>query len=480
MPADLLPLLRLRGQATFYRTQPGSPQRRRHTAVPDCCKVGLLAASEVGRQTHMRSRFGSRHPGLWLIYGYLLSALAFLWRRLMFRTTFIAITGSLGKTTATECLAAILASRFPTNATLEGGNARHRLAATILRTRFRHRFTVIEVGTKLPGALQRAAWMVDPDVVVVLAVAGTHTQSFRTLDDTAAEKAQLLSRLGPGGLAVLNGDDLRVLAMADRGRFRVQTLGRSSQFDLWANEVSSRWPARLSFQVHRGTESHRVSTRLVGEQWVTSVLAALTTALACGVDLEAAVAALGRVEPARGRMQPVLLPSGATMLRDEFNPSIASFPAALRVLEQADVRRRLVVLADLTDSRRKPSQRLQDLARQAARLADVLLIVGEHGKLALRAAVAAGMKPETVHGFITPPDAAAFLQTQLREGDLVLLRGCHTARMSPIYFAQLGTLGCTKPHCRRISLCDHCPELGPGLEKTGALPAPPRPYWKPR
>lgn len=428
----------------------------------------------------MRSQFSSRHPRLWLIYGLLLSALAFLWRRLMFRTTFIAVTGSLGKTTATECLAAILASRFPANATQNGQNARHDLAATILRTRFRHRFTVIEVGTKLPRALRRAAWMVNPDVVVILAVAGTHTQSFRTLEETAAEKAQLLSRLGPGGLAVLNGDDPRVLAMADRGRFRVQTFGRSSQFDLWANEVSSRWPARLSFQVHRGTESHRVSTRLVGEQWVTSVLAALITALACGVDLEAAVAALGRVEPARGRMQPVLLPSGATMLRDEFNTSIASFPAALRVLEQADARRRLVVLADVADSRGKPRERLRKLVQQAARSTEVLVVVGEHGARALRAAVAAGMKPETVHGFISLPDAAAFLRTELREGDLVLLRGCHTTQMALIYFAQLGTVGCAKAHCHGISLCDHCPELSPGLEKTSTLPAPARTYWEPR
>lgn len=427
----------------------------------------------------MSSQFGSSHPRLWLIYGYLLSALAFLWRRLMFRTTFIAVTGSLGKTTATDCLAAILASRFPTNATVDGRNARHHLAATILRTRFRHRFTVIEVGAKLPGALRRAAWMVNPDVVVILSVAGTHTQSFRILEETAAEKAQLLSRLGPEGLAVLNGDDPRVRAMGNHRPFRVQTFGSSPRFDLWASDASSRWPARLSLQVHRGSQSHRASTRLVGEHWAPSVLAALAAALSCGVDLQSAIPAIERVEPPRGRMQPVPLPCGATMLRDEFSVSIASFPPALRVLEQADVPRRLIVLADPSDSRRKPSQRLQDLAKQAARAADVLVIAGPHGEPAMRAALAAGMKPQTVHDFTAVADAAAFLQSELRKGDLVLLRGSHTARLSPIYFAQLGTVGCTRPHCRRIMLCDHCTELRPGLQRTADLPAPTSPYWEP-
>jgi UDP-N-acetylmuramoyl-tripeptide--D-alanyl-D-alanine ligase len=399
----------------------------------------------------------------------------------MFRTTFIAVTGSLGKTTATECLAAVLASRFPTNATMEGRNARHHLAAIILRTRFRHRFTVIEVGAKLPGALRRAAWMVNPDVVVILSVTGTHTQSFRTLEETAAEKAQLLSRLGPEGLAVLNGDDPRVLALAAHRRFQVQTFGTSPQSDLWASDVSSRWPARLSFCVHRETQSHPVTTRLVGEHWLPSVLAALAAALSCGVDLQSAIPAIERVEPPRGRKQPVLLPCGATMLRDEFNVSIASFPAASRVLQQADVPRRLIVLADVTDSRRKPAERLRDLAKQAARSADVLIIAGAHEERAVRAALTAGMKPQAVHGFTAVPETAAFLQSELRPGDLVLLRGCHTAQMSLLYFAQLGTVGCTQPHCRRkVMFYDYCPDLHPGLERTAGLPAPPRPFWEPR
>jgi UDP-N-acetylmuramoyl-tripeptide--D-alanyl-D-alanine ligase len=117
---------------------------------------------------------------------YLLSACAFLWRRLMFRTTFIAISGSVGKSTATASLGAILSAHYPTNWTPGGGNNRRTLAETILRTRFRHRFTVIEVGTRAPGALRRAAWMIAPNVVVMLRVLNIHSNAFPTLEEMAA------------------------------------------------------------------------------------------------------------------------------------------------------------------------------------------------------------------------------------------------------------------------------------------------------
>jgi UDP-N-acetylmuramoyl-tripeptide--D-alanyl-D-alanine ligase len=402
--------------------------------------------------------------------GRFLSALAFLWRRLMRRTTFIAVTGSVGKTTTTECLAAILSSRFPVNATLHGNNGRAGLAATLLRTRLKHRFTVIEVGTNLPGALKKAAWMVNPDAVVVLAVAGVHTNRFPTLEDIAAEKSQLL--------AILNGDDPRVAAMAAGRRARVLTFGRSPQFDLWASEVSSRWPARLSFRAHWGAESRQVHTKLVGEHWLSTALASLVTALSCGMDLASAASALERVEPFRGRMEPAALPCGATALRDDSSLSAASLPAALRVLEQAPGRR-VLVFNDAYDSGLSFRERFQRLGRMAVRAVDLAVFFGERSRGAARRAVQGGMKPESVRSFPDLWGAAEFLKAELRAGDLALFRDCGSLHAERIYFAQLGAVGCKTPECPRLRLCDYCPDLRPGLEEAHKLPAPVRPHWEP-
>ena len=110
-------------------------------------------------------RFLLRHRKLRLALAKSLSALACIWRRLMFRTTFIAVTGSLGKTTATRCLHGLLSSCYPIS-WAHGRNSRFDMASAILRTRPRHRFTLIEVGTTLPGALRRTAWTLAPDTAV--------------------------------------------------------------------------------------------------------------------------------------------------------------------------------------------------------------------------------------------------------------------------------------------------------------------------
>jgi len=404
--------------------------------------------------------------------------MAFLWRRLMFRTTFIAVTGSVGKTTAVECLKQALSTRFTVNGTEHGDNSGRGVAEVVLRTRWRHRFTAIEVGTRKPGDLKRTSLGIAPDTAVVLAVAAVHTESFATIDDIAFEKSHIVSGLGRRGLAVLNGDDPRVAAMSARCRGRVVTFGRSPQCDVWADEISSRWPARLSFRIHHGAESAIVNTQLAGEHWLNSVLAALATALCHGVELAPAAAAMALVGPSRCRMEPVLLPSGAYALRDEHNCSFASLPAALRFLEQAQARR-ILVYHDVYDSGLVFRERFRAVGRLVAHSADLTLLYGNSRRRARNAMAEAGVPRESIHVFRDIWVVADFLKSSLRPGDLVLLRNAFSDAAARIFFAQLGSVGCRVPACGKRMPCDHCAELRPGLENPGGLPAPARPYWLP-
>jgi UDP-N-acetylmuramoyl-tripeptide--D-alanyl-D-alanine ligase len=383
----------------------------------------------------------------------------------MFRTTFIAVTGSLGKTTTTRAIAMVLSSKFPTNSTRAGKNSRIGLAHSILRTRPRHRFTVLEIGTNRSGALRRAAWQVKPDLVVILCVARCHTDRFPSLEHVAAEKAALLSRLGTRGVAVLNGDDPRVLALASRCRCRVVTFGRSPQFDLWASDLSAQWPDRLSFTVHFGQQAQRVHTRLVGGHWVTGTLAALAVAVACGMDLEAAAAAIERNEPFLGRMQPVSLPSGATMIRDDYISSADACQVAFQVMAEARAQRKLVVISDVEDSGEGTEQRLENLGRSAAQAVDYAVFFGEHSEIAAKAAVAAGLALGNVRSFPSQKEAGEFLKSELRGGDLILLRDTLRDHAERIYWAQFGSVGCSKLVCSYPHACDVCPQLRPGAAR---------------
>jgi UDP-N-acetylmuramoyl-tripeptide--D-alanyl-D-alanine ligase len=414
---------------------------------------------------------GNWREGLAIVRNLPAWALAFVWRTLLIRTTFIAVTGSLGKTTAKDCLAAMLARLGPTLKTEGNSNGREGITRTILRVRPWHRFAVVEMGTSRPGGMVRGSLLVRPDVALILKVARIHTKEFKTLEETAAEKMKLLRFLRTGGTAVLNGDDPRVAAMAAATRGRVVWFGSSGDFDVRARDASSQWPKRLEFTACHGEEAVKVSTRLVGTHWLLSVTGAIAAAVACGVTLSQAAEAALEIEPHAGRMQPVELPNGAVLLRDEYNGSLASFEVAIEALRQAQAKRRVLVIGDCSDFRRKPKQRMQYYARVAGECAQAVVFVGERCGEGVAYARREGVLCENAHGFQRLEDAAEFLRREVSTGDLVLLRGRCTEHLSRLYFAMFGSVRCAKTVCPRQRLCDDCPELGfrPRQEPLAAI-----------
>ena len=413
-------------------------------------------------------------PSLFITSGlYLVAA---VWRRLLFRTTFIAITGSFGKTTAKECLVQILASRAPTASTWRNQNAGAGVSASLLRVRPWHRFAVIELGTGGPGNLAPASHLVRPHIAMILRVGRAHTGVLGTLEETANEKAGILEGLLPGGTVLLNGDDHRVKAMAARTDRRVYLFGTDTEFAFRADRVSAQWPARLQFRFHYGTESIFVQTPHVGEHWLSSVLAALAAAKVCGLDLSEAGHVLAKGKPFDARLEPVELPNGAVVLRDEYNASIDTFEAAFEVMQTARARRRVVVVSDYSESAQRQRRRANQLGRETAAVAEAAVFVGESSHRAQRTAIEAGMDPAYTHSFAGLRDAAAFLKSFLEPGDLVLLKGRASHHLSRLFFAQFGQVDCWKATCSKMMLCDICPELGPAAQakhRTKLVP----PVW---
>ncbi len=388
--------------------------------------------------------------------------IAFLWRRTLVRTTVVAVTGTHGKTTTKELLATVLGSWRPTFRSAHNENTGLPLTLNLLRMRPWHRFAVIEIGVGGPGEMRRLARLVRPDVALVLTVLRTHIKAFGDQDAHAAEKAILLEELRPGGVAVLNADDPRVARMAGAARGRTLLFGTSPTLDVWSDGAASRWPGRLELKIHtRDGESCHVRTRLVGTHWCAAVTAVLAAARALGLPLREAAAALATAEPFLSRMQPMLLPNGAIVLRDDYDGSVDTFEAALRVLAEARDVRRVAVISDVSDygatMRRK---RLAHAGRETARVAEVVVFVGEAAAYGRRGALAAGLAPENVHAFMDLRGATEFLRGSLRRGDLVLLKGRISDHVSRLYFTQLGPIRCWKACCEKVIACDVCSELG--------------------
>lgn len=387
---------------------------------------------------------------------------ATVWRRLLRRTTFVAVTGTHGKTTTKEMLGTILAARGRTFRSAGNENTGLSLTRNVLRVRPWHRFAVLEVGIGAPGEMRRLARLVQPDVAVVLAVLRAHTRAFADADLQAREKAELLRALRRGGAAVLNAADPRVAAMAGVVQGAIVRFGTSPDLDVWAENVGACWPERLALDVRTADgESCRVVTRLVGPHWAGAAVAALAAGRRLGVPLPVAAVALEAMEPFPGRLQPVALPSGATVLRDDYDGSIDAWEAALGVLACARAPRRIAVVSDVSDFGNAPRRkRLAHLGRAAARSAEVVVFVGEHAAHGRRGALEANHDPACVHACGDLFEAARLLAGMLRPGDLVLVKGRFTDHLGRLPFAMIGSIRCTRSHCDKPLVCEDCAELG--------------------
>jgi len=394
----------------------------------------------------------------------LLLIAAYAWRRALVRTTFIGITGSLGKTTTKETLANILASQARTFRSYRNQNNTIAVALNILRVRPWHRYAVIEAAGSSTGMLKRSARILAPDVAVVLNVLRTHTVAFSDLETHAAEKAELLHALRVGGLAILNADDSLVSRMGVPNGVRVRWFGGGENADFRVADARCRWPDRLTFGLSMDGTTHRVATQLIGIQWLGSAAAAAAASISIGVDPVAAIDGIRQTEPFAARLQPMRLPSGAIFLRDDYSATADAIEPALQVLAESDVLRRIFVITDISDFGRNRRQRLKYLGARAAQVADAVVFVGYDAEYGARRAVDAGMRAADAHGFPSLREAAEFLRNDLREGDLVLLKGRTTDHATRIFFAQLGEISCWLEYCPKRMLCDTCWELGASRE----------------
>lgn len=388
-----------------------------------------------------------------------LLAFAAAWRRCLFRTTFIAISGSLGKTSCTEVVGEVLASRYRTRRTKRGHNHYAGIARTMLHVMPWHRYAVVEIGIERPGEMKRFVRAVKPDIAIWLSVARTHTMNFRTLETTAQEKSILVGGLKTGGIAILNDDNPYIAAYDPPSHVTTYYYGNTTRSICNASNASSLWPERLSFDVRIGDERAAVQTRFVGTHWTSSLLPAFIVAKIAGVTPSGAANVLSRYEPLPLRMAPVELPGGATMLRDERNASVDTMAAALKVLGEATAERRIILFSDVSDSKDKPRVRLRRCGREIAAVADAALFLGENCEHTAKAAIEAGMRADQVWSFYNIEDAVTHLKLELRAGDLLLVRGRVVDHMMRVYLSMVRDVGCWLNYCPKNIDCERCGEL---------------------
>jgi UDP-N-acetylmuramoyl-tripeptide--D-alanyl-D-alanine ligase len=390
------------------------------------------------------------------------SRLARLYRStVVHRTRVIAVVGSLGKSTTLRAVSTVLSLPFHWRM---HDNAWSSVAYAMLRVRPRQSHAAVEVGIADRGQMQAYARVVRPNVTVVTSIASEHHRSLGSLEVTRAEKAWMVRALLPSGTAVLNGDDPNVMWMQGQTRARTVTFGYGESCDVRAEAVRLDWPQGTRFRVRAFGQEREVAIRLLGRQMVYSALAAIAVSQLEGVPLDEALSRLKALAPTPGRMQPVMLPSGVLVLRDDFKSTLETMHAALDVFAEVPGRR-IVVLGDVSEPPGRQRPIYQALGQRVGKIASYFVIVG-HGLEPYHSGARRGGMPAShiIDGGRSPRQTAEALAGIIQAGDVVLLKGRDTQALDRVRLILEGRrVSCDIRFCNIHTVaCEQCPMLERG------------------
>lgn len=391
----------------------------------------------------------------------------------------IAITGSVGKTSTREAVACVLGSKFRVRQNIRNYNNEYGLPLSILnlespgksvagwlalyasflklylwRDRHYPEFLVLEMGIDHPGDMEYLTSIAKPDVAVVTTVGQAHLEYFGDEENLAKEKGVLVKSLKPKGFAVLNFDDERVRKMERYTKARILTYGFSEKADIKALELV------LSYEKDAATKAlHGVGYKLkyqgsfvpvhlpnsLGRPAVYASLAAASVGLAYGMNMVEISQSLLRYEPPKGRMRLIRGIKNTLLVDDTYNASPQSTLSAIEVaakIYRSKAARRWAVLGDMLELGGYTVAGHQEIGLSvASHHFDKLVAVGERSLMTMSSALDAGFDRDSIFHFSTASEAASFIKEQMREGDVLLVKGSQGMRMERIIKALLAEPG---------------------------------------
>jgi len=407
-----------------------------------------------------------------IIYSFrpVLVPLAALHRKTTLRSTRVtAIVGSFGKTTTTR---AIRAALTPAARPHPAHSTDCYIALDLLSSTGQCRQKIYTAAIDRPGRMAGFASMVQPQEVVVTSIGSAHCRSFGNLETTRDEKAWMVRELHPSGLAILNADDPHVMWMGSQTQARIVTFG----FDGCADVRCLLFEATDQFSSHMEVlidgEKFQLDIQLIGAVMAYPVLAALAVTWARGLPPESVIPALEALTPTPGRMQPVLLASGAILICDEQKASLEMMEKALESLDGFPAERRLAVLGELQQVMGDENDAYRQLGIMAEKSADKILFLGKLGALQLLrdGFTVRGRDPSDISGLPTNlAEAELVLRDTMRPGDAVLFKGRQSHFLQRLELRLIGkTTKCELEPCNFLLRCSNCPSLGKHTRQRGA------------
>lgn len=384
-----------------------------------------------------------------------------------YKPLIITVSGSVGKTSTRNAIAAMLFSKYRVGTTIKNYNNEFGVPLTILGSESPGRsffgwlkilcstprtipeIFVLEYGIDHPGDMKHLCDIAAPDISVMTRLSPVHAEHFRSLEQLAEEKAVMIECTKPEGLVLLNADDPLVLGLRGHASASVVTYGFSSGAQVRASDYQLETREDFSFepgerfstvraQIHMQDQtSIEVELKdMLGTSCVSALLPAIIIAKRLNLSQEEIISSLQKIVFEPGRMNPIPGIKGSLLIDSSYNAAPASMTAALEVLSAfhpAEKAKRIAVLGHMAELGGYREQEHRLLGMRAAELGvDLLVTVGDMTREIRRGAIEAGIPEIQTQHFDTPVQAGRWLDAQVKKGDIVLIKGSQSARMEKI------------------------------------------------
>jgi UDP-N-acetylmuramoyl-tripeptide--D-alanyl-D-alanine ligase len=354
------------------------------------------------------------------------------WNRGKFDIPAVAVTGTNGKTTTKDMIADVLSSRFKVLKSPESYNNLIGVPLTLFQLSPRHQALVMELGMSCPGEIGTLTRVSNPSLGVITNIGPAHLESMLSVESIAKAKFELPQNMRSPKIMVLNADD-HILAeriKEKRKDEKVISFGIQRRADFSADGIKINGNGYINFRINKELT---LKLGVLGIHNIYNALAAFAVGIAFKLDPEQIKGRLERYVPSECRMELVLI-RGIRVINDSYNANPASMSRALETLIKMKTEgKRIAVLADMLELGEKAEDFHREMGRRAAQLGvDRLLVVGELARFIAEGAKEAGMSSQYVKSFENNQEVGSYLVENLKDGDLVLVKGSRKMRVEEV------------------------------------------------
>lgn len=398
-----------------------------HRFLEDVVKRG--AACVLTSEHETLPEYAAFYPCAWIRVEDTKAALQAFGRYMRKRLSLplVGITGSVGKTTTRELIAAALSAKYRVYKTPGNKNSQVGVPITISEISKDDQVGVIELGMSEPGELKVISEIACIDMAVITNIGITHIEYLGSRENIYREKLTIQDGLKDGGLLILNGDDDLLKETVGKPGVRTVYYGLGENCQYRAEELRN-WDGGVEFTAVAGEKRQLVRLSVMGEHNVRNALAAIAVCDAMGMSLSEAAKGLSSFHGFEHRQQ-VFKGSRFTVLDDSYNASPASMKAALKVLMELPGKRHIAVLADMKELGEGSPEYHREVGEYAGSLGLSLAAVwGTDMKEFAKGLRETGDTP--VAEFAGKDELAAFLEQEVQEGDCLLFKGSNSMGVS--------------------------------------------------